>query len=51
MFYRRYKEWLWCISHDSVFSGSYITGDLDTSYFENLSNKRNDNVKEQARNL
>ena len=36
---------------DSVFSGNYITGDLDTSYFENLSLKRSDDMKEKARNL
>ena len=36
---------------DSVFSGEYITGDLDTSYFEKLSLKRSDDMKEKARNL
>ena len=38
-----------CKFEDSVFSGSYITGDLDTSYFENLRFKRSDDMKEKAR--
>ena len=36
---------------DSVFTGKYITGDLDTTYFNKLETVRNDDIKEKERRL
>jgi amidophosphoribosyltransferase len=36
---------------DSVFTGNYITGDLDNTYFDRLESKRSDTIKENKRSL